>query len=259
MPEVEIRELTTLEELRDAANLYERVWGERPLTVELMRAMSTHGCELLGAYLEGRMVGAQTAFLARSDGQISLHSHVTGVDTSVQLRGIGAALKWAQRDWALEHGIDLVTWTFDPMLARNAYFNLHKLGARAVGFHRDFYGVMRDAFNEGERSDRLEIEWRLRDPRVEDAAAGRLPAGAEPDEGAAPILRDEGGRPVAEPSDGRLLAVEVPSDYLELRERDRDLARAWRDAVAGALEDAFERGYRAVEFLRSGAYVLERR
>jgi len=258
MAEPEIRELTSLEELRDAAELYERVWGERRvLTAELMRALSTHGSELLGAYVDGRMVGAQTAFLAREDGELSLHSHVTAVDPELQHHGIGAALKWAQRDWALAHGIDLVTWTFDPMIARNAYFNLRKLGAEATRFLRSFYGELEDAFNAGERTDRLEITWRLRDSRVEAASAGS-DAAAEAD-GAAPLLEEKGGRPVPQDSDADLALVRVPSDYLGLRERDRALASAWRDAVADALEGALGRGYVAVDFQREGAYVLERR
>jgi predicted GNAT superfamily acetyltransferase len=258
MPEVEVRELSTLEELREASELYERVWGEPVMSVELMRAMSAHGCELLGAYAGGRIVGAQTAFLSRHDDEIALHSHVTGVDATVQHQGIGAVLKWAQRDWALGHGIEVVTWTFDPMVARNAYFNLQKLGARAVRFLRNFYGVMSDAFNAGERSDRLEIRWELRHPRVEAAAEGRTEPGAGP-EGLASLLRNREGRPVPADAEAEVATVEVPSDYLALRADDPDLARTWRDAVADALEGAFDRGYEAVGFLRSGAYLLERR
>lgn len=256
MAEPEIRELTTLEQLREASRLFDRVWGERRiLTVELMRALSTHGSELLGAYTEGELVGAQVAFLAREGGEPSLHSHVTAVDPALQHRGVGAALKWAQRDWALERGIEVVTWTFDPMIARNAYFNLRKLGARAGRFHRSFYGPMEDAFNTGERTDRLEVAWRLRDPRVEAAAAGsEVEAGGSP----APLLDNEEGRPRPRETDADLLVVRVPPDYLALRERDQDLASAWRDAVADALEGAFGRGFTAVDFRRDGGYVLER-
>ncbi|MGH2675966.1 MAG: hypothetical protein ACRDH1_11220, partial [Actinomycetota bacterium] len=129
------------------------------------------------------------------------------------------------------------TWTMDPMVARNARFNLHKLGAVADRFHRDYYGPMEDAFNRGERSDRIEIRWELRSEGTERAMRGepRDPATIE-----AAVL------------------VRVPEDYHELRDRDPDAARRWRDEVADALERAFGDGYVATGFLREGAYVLER-
>ncbi|HEX6208605.1 MAG TPA: GNAT family N-acetyltransferase, partial [Actinomycetota bacterium] len=174
MAEVAIRDLAEVDDLRSALELFERIWGaeDRMFAVEVLRAVATHGGAILGAFLDDRMVGAQVAFLGRDDGELLLHSHVTGVEPTLQHEGIGSALKWAQRDWALERGIELITWTFDPMISRNAYLNLRKLGASARRFRRDFYGRMDDDINVGERSDRLEITWRLRDPRVEGAAAG---------------------------------------------------------------------------------------
>lgn len=260
MADLEVRELVEVEDLRGTLELFDRIWrGERMFAVEVLRALSTHGSAVLGAFREGRMVGAQVAFLGRDDGELLLHSHVTGVEPSLQHEGIGAALKWAQRDWALARGIELVTWTFDPMVSRNAYFNLRKLGATARGFLRDFYGPMGDSINVGERSDRLEITWRLRDPRVEAAAAG---GPVERGAGGATVLLDaEEGRPrpPTPAPEAPVALVRIPTDYLALREGDRELARAWRDAAADALEGAFERGYVAVDFLRDGAYVLERR
>ena len=256
MPELEVRELSEVSDLRSASELFDRIWrAERIFSVEVLRALATHGSAVLGAFRRGRMVGAQVGFLGTEGGELLLHSHVTGIEPSLQHQGVGATLKWAQRDWALARGIELVTWTFDPMIARNAYFNLRKLGGRSDRFLRDFYGPMGDVFSAGERSDRLEVSWRLRAPRVERAAAGDH--GSEI-AGAPALLDEEGGRPRPRAEDDRRVLVRVPSDYLELRERDPDLAGAWRDAVAEALEDAFGRGYAAVDFLRDGAYVLER-
>lgn len=242
MADLEIRELSELDDLHVVLELFEAIWGkERMFAVEVLRALSTHGSPILGAFRDGTMVGAQVGFLGRTGDQLLLHSHVTGVDPSLQHAGIGAALKWAQRDWALANGIGLVTWTFDPMISRNAYFNLRKLGARTHRFLRDFYGEMRDLFSGGDRSDRLEVSWNLRAPHVERAAGGE---------------RD--GRPLPSDVDAPRVLVRVPTEYLRLREEDVELARAWRDAVADALEGAFARGYAAVDFLRDGAYVLER-
>ena len=256
--EVEVREVSSLEEAREAGALMDRVWNvQRVVTGELLRAMSSHGNPVLAAYLGERMVGAQMGFLAPADDGLSVHSHVTGVLPEVQHRGVGFRLKLAQRDWCLARGIRLVTWTFDPMMARNAYFNLRKLGGAAVRFHRDYYGPMTDAINAGERTDRLEIRWELEDPRVAAAVEGR---GEAPDAGGAtPLLEEAEGAPRPHPgAAGERLLVRVPSDYVGLREADREAARAWRDAVAAALEDSLARGYRATGFLRGGAYLLER-
>jgi predicted GNAT superfamily acetyltransferase len=256
--DVTIRELSSLEDVRAMATLLERIWAEpRILTAELLRALATHGNPVIGAFVEGHLVGAQMAFLGLEDGRPILHSHVTGIAPETQHRGIGFLLKLAQRDWALEHRIDVITWTFDPMIARNAYFNIRKLGAIGSRFLRDFYGPMDDAFNTGERSDRIEARWELGHPRVEAALRGGR---SGPDETeAAAILDDEDGEPRMHPErEGERLLVRVPPDYLALREKDRQAARAWRDAVGDALEEAFRRGFRATGFERDGGYILER-
>jgi predicted GNAT superfamily acetyltransferase len=256
--DVTIRDLSSVEDMRAMAALLERIWQEpRILTIELLRALATHGNPVLGAFEGGRLVGAQMAFLGLEDGRTILHSHVTGIEPEGQHRGIGFLLKVAQRDWALAHAVDTVTWTFDPMIARNAYFNLRKLGAIGSRFLRDFYGPMDDAFNAGERSDRVEARWELRHPRVDTALGG---GGPEPDAvGAAVLLDEEDGAPRPHlDRDGDRVLVRVPSDYLALREEDRDLATVWRDAVADTLEEAFARGFRATSFLRPGGYLMER-
>jgi predicted GNAT superfamily acetyltransferase len=256
--EVIIRDLSSVEDVRAMAALLERIWAEpRILTAELLRALATHGNLVLGAFLGSELVGAQMAFLGLEDGRPILHSHVTGIAPEHQHHGIGYRLKLAQRDWALARDIGVVTWTFDPMISRNAYFNLSKLGALGSRFLRDFYGPMDDAFNAGERSDRLEARWELRHPRVEAALRGGRP---EPDAArVVAILEEEDGQPAlhVERRGDRLL-VRMPPDYLALREKDRDAARAWRDAVADGLEEAFRRGFRATGFLKDGGYLLER-
>jgi predicted GNAT superfamily acetyltransferase len=234
---VEVRPLRSLEDVRAASALLDRIWQERRVMgAPLLRAMAAHGGQVLGAFDGHDLVGALVGLVGLTeDGRPILHSHITGVAPDVQLRGVGFLLKQAQRDWCLARGIDEVTWTMDPMVARNARFNLHKLGAVADRFHRDYYGPMDDAFNRGERSDRLEIRWELRSERVERAMAGSPP----------------------EPPGHGVELVRVPEDYHALRARDPEAARRWREDVADALEKAFAGGRRAIGFLRHGAYVLE--
>jgi predicted GNAT superfamily acetyltransferase len=235
---IEVRPLRSLEDVRAASALLDRIWQERRVMgAPLLRAMAAHGGQVLGAFDGHDLVGALVGLVGLTeDRRPILHSHITGVAPEVQVRGVGFLLKQAQRDWCLARGIDEVTWTMDPMVARNARFNLHKLGAVADRFHRDYYGPMDDAFNRGERSDRLEIRWELRSERVERAMAGSPP----------------------EPPGQGVELVRVPEDYHGLRDRDPEAARRWREDVADALEKAFAEGRRATGFLRHGAYVLER-
>jgi predicted GNAT superfamily acetyltransferase len=237
MADPEIRELVSMDEMERAARLIDAIWGEdRIMTPALLRALSTHGNPVIGAFRGDELIGAQVGFLGMERGRTILHSHITGVARGLEHRGLGLELKRAQRDWCLANGIDTVTWTFDPMVARNAYFNLVKLGAVADRFHRDFYGAMQDELNVGDRSDRLEVRWELRSERVERALAGHP---KEPD-----AIDTE--------------RVQVPEDYHALRQTDPEAASRWRDSVADALEELLARGLRATWFLREGAYVLER-
>jgi predicted GNAT superfamily acetyltransferase len=253
--DLEVRPLTTLEDVRQASTLFDRIWQERRVMgAPLLRAMAAHGGQVLGAFEGDRMVGALVGLVGLTEqADPVVHSHITGVAPDAQHRGVGFELKKAQRDWCLARDIDVVTWTMDPMVARNARFNLHKLGAIGSAFHRDYYGPMDDAFNRGDRSDRLEITWELRNERVERAMTGAV---EEPDITEAMTLVGMGGR--AWKREGPLLIVQVPNVYHALRESDPDRARSWRDAVADAFEDLFAKGYLATGFASEGRYVLER-
>lgn len=256
---ITIRELSSLDDSRAAAALLDSIWGGRAvITSELLLAMGTHGGLVLGAFRGEALVGAQMGFLGLVDGRPVAHSHVTGVVPDEQGAGVGFALKLGQRDWCLARDIDVVTWTFDPLIARNARFNLHKLGAVANRFLRDFYGSMDDAFNVGERTDRLEVRWDLRSPRVKSAVQGR--PSEESDAGEASVVLDEReGQPIfQEVGDATRIAIRVPSDYQSLRRTDPAAAKAWRDAVGDAMEEAIGNGFRAIDFLRQGTYILER-
>jgi predicted GNAT superfamily acetyltransferase len=257
--EITVRPLQTVDEAKAAAELLDRVWEERRVIgIPLLWAMASHGGQVMGAFRGDEIVGTQVGVVGLTDGKPTLHSHITGVLPDVQHHGVGFQLKLAQRDWCLERGIGRVTWTFDPMVARNAYFNLVKLGAVAERFHRNYYGEMEDAFNRGDRSDRLEVVWKLRSKRVR-AALGE--AGPESRNlTATSLVRDEGGQPVSTLDvtawDASMIAV--PDEYHALRKEDPVLAARWRDAVGDAFEKAFGRGLRATMFARGEGYILER-
>jgi predicted GNAT superfamily acetyltransferase len=163
--DVEVHAVDGVAELRAVEALFAAIWrtgpDRPPVNADVLRALAHTGCYVAGAYLGDRLVGASAGFLGGADGDLHLHSHITGVDPAFQGRHIGQALKLHQRAWCLDRGIDVVTWTFDPLVRRNGWFNLHRLGADIVEFHRDFYGDMSDGVNAGEPSDRCVVRWRL--------------------------------------------------------------------------------------------------
>ncbi|GII03903.1 GNAT family N-acetyltransferase [Planobispora takensis] len=254
---VVVRELHSLQEFGEVFRLFERIWrpdpGNPPATVELMRALSHAGNYVAGAYEDGRLAGASVGFLAAPAGR-ALHSHVTGASAG---RGIGFALKLHQRSWALERGLDRVTWTYDPLVRRNAHFNLVKLGALPEEYLPSFYGAMGDAINAGDESDRVLAVWRLAEPHVA-AAARREPYLPDVPAEAVTGLGERDGRPVAGRTDARVVLVAVPDDVEDLRRRDPEAAKAWRHAVREVLGGLMEEGAKVTGFHHKSCYVVER-
>lgn len=235
---VQVLPLDTLAGVREAADLFARVWRtdptKPPLAAEVMRAVEHAGGYVMGAFIGDQMVGASSGFLGM-DGQrrAVLHSHISGVVD--QGRGVGLALKLHQRAWALERGIASITWTFDPLVRRNAWFNLVKLGATCVEYLPDFYGPMSDALNGGQSSDRLFTRWDL----------CATPRGPVDPPGAVLVLDEVDGQPQpthARPTPGTDLLVRLPADIEALRATAPDTADAWRGAVREALVPAFADG-----------------
>ncbi|GAA2212006.1 hypothetical protein GCM10009850_074680 [Nonomuraea monospora] len=235
--------------------MFERIWefepDGRPLSPGLMRALTHAGNYVSGAFDGDLMVGASVGFFGRDS---TLHSNTTGATAG---RGIGFELKLHQRLWALERGISRITWTYDPLVRRNAHFNLAKLGARPTEYLPDFYGVMPDAINQGDESDRVLAVWPLTDPRVE-AAVRRVPYLPAVPEDAVVGLGDDGERPVEGRTDGRVVLVAVPEDIERLRGADAGAAKAWRHAVRDVLGGLMAEGATVTGFHRRTYYVMER-
>ncbi|MEQ4724521.1 GNAT family N-acetyltransferase [Nonomuraea sp. B19D2] len=216
-----------------------------------MVAISHAGGYVAGAFDGDRLVGGSVGFLAADD---ALHSHVTGTAAG---RGIGFELKLHQRRWALARGLERVTWTYDPLVRRNAHFNLTKLGARPGEYLPCCYGVMSDAINQGDESDRLLAVWPLSAPHVE-ALVRREPYQAPVPDGAVVALADEDGRPVPGPADADTVLVAVPADIEGLRIADPGTAKAWRHAVRDVLGGLMAEGRAVTGFAGKNYYVVER-
>lgn len=232
--ELTIRALLTLPELRAVEALQREVWGMRDLDVvpaHQMLAAAGAGGAVLGAFdRAGALVGFCYGFMGWREGRRLFYSHMAGVRAAHRGRGVGYALKRAQREFALARGVDWMVWTFDPLQAANAHLNLHRLGVRASRYYVDYYGEMADALNRGVESDRLEVDWRLAEDRGEMLMGG------------------EGG----------MRRVEIPGDFDAILRTDPARARAWRVRTRGQFQDAFAQGYEAVDFV-AGAYLLTRR
>jgi predicted GNAT superfamily acetyltransferase len=268
---VTVDEVHEIDELVELNRVIDTVWHREgdAVAMEMLRALAHSGNCILAARSGTELVGATVSFRGVHQGRPTLHSHITGIVPGSQLRGVGLALKLRQRAWALANAIESVTWTFDPLVARNAHFNLTKLGAEAGEYLVDFYGTLHDDPNSGDATDRLLAVWRLASPRVTRALSGRTPAPPVEfllREGAHVVLDiGAGGDPLlaglaawagttaARPD--RALA-RIPDDILAVRSRDRRQADAWRGALREVMTTLFAQGLRPVGAFAPGWYVF---
>ncbi|WP_347267001.1 GNAT family N-acetyltransferase [Paracoccus sp. (in: a-proteobacteria)] len=232
MKDVILRELRGLDELRHAEALQRAVWGQDDPAdnADLMLAIQHEGGLVAGAFRDGHMLGFLLAFPSATPGV--QHSHRLGIVPQAQGMRLGLALKWFQRDWCLARAITHVRWTFDPLRAVNAGLNVAALGGVANRYLPDFYGPMA-GINAGLASDRIVLDWHLRDAGVAARAAGQPPA-----------------PPPAGPG------VAIPRDIAALMRDDPAAARAARMALRHDLQAAFARGQRIAGFDRARARYL---
>ncbi len=222
---IAIRDLDTVDRVFAAARVLSDVWGgdSDAMPPNLLRALAHSGNYAVGLYDGDRMIGASVAFFA-APAERSMHSHVTGVLPDYQRMGLGRLLKQHQREWAFAHDVGHITWTFDPLVARNAHFNLVVLGARVTEYLVDQYGPMDDGVNRGDETDRLMASWALAAPT------------ATPDPGDVVAT-------VAVPADIEALRREAPADAATWRRRVRDAfaEHLASGLVVGGFDD--DRGY----------------
>lgn len=265
MTRFDISELGDLDDLRTLERIFAEIWGrpgEPPIVSDVLMALAHSGNYVAGVRVDGRLLGGLVGWLGGTPpAHLILHSHILGVMTDSPVRGLGFELKQHQRKWCLERGVKTIEWTFDPLVRRNAYFNLNKLGAEAGEYLVNFYGEMTDGINAGEESDRILISWRLDSRRAEDAAAGRPHdplAGTAVRDVDALLSVGSSGEPLPRSSSAARVTCQVPEDIVALRRTDPALARAWRMALRNALTAAFAADYRITGVDRAGWYVLLR-
>lgn len=230
--EIEIRECVSLRSLAECVDLQREVFALPEVELSPVRHLvvtKNAGGFTLGAYSCGELIGFVLSVPAFLRDERAYYSHMTAVRADFQSHGVGAKLKWAQRSRALDVGVRYVKWTFEPWKARNAYFNLEKLGAEMREYERDFYGTdYTSAVNIGLASDRLFAEWDLTSDKVEALAAG------------------ENWSEEAEPG----AEVDVPNDWFELLAESTDKAIAAQAQIRANFEAAFAKGLVARGFHR---------
>jgi predicted GNAT superfamily acetyltransferase len=224
---VDLRPCESVADAERIVGVMTATWGDaQQLPVEEIRAFAVSGNVPYGAFDAEELVGFVLGWAGVDAEGLHVHSHMLATLPGRRHGGIGYALKLAQRAQALDHGIGVVRWTFDPLVARNAYFNLQKLGAVADRFDRDFYGRMTDDLNRDDRSDRFTVRWDL--------------------------PRSPGPREL--PDDAR--ALEIPPEYQADRRDDPLTAAHVRDAVAAAVESLLGGGLVGAGFDRARSAYL---
>ena len=258
---VVIRPLESIAEFRACEALQRRVWlladDLEVVPLHLLLTVHRNGGLVLGAFEGQELLGFLFGFPAyRHDGRLKHCSHMMGVDPGCQGAGIGYRLKLAQREFVLARGLDLVTWTYDPLESRNAYLNIHKLGAVCRTYVRDYYGPLDDGLNYGLPTDRFQVDWWIAGERVAKHLAGQM---GERVGNSAPTVNATGYTsgglltpgPLTLDADLPTLQVETPADYQAIKVTDPELALDWRLATRQVFETYIAAGYTVVDFFTS--------
>lgn len=265
-----IRHLHTPKEADAVVELQRAIWGADETPGHVLLTAAHNGGLLAGTFIGDRLAAFVFGFLGLNGRvhppQLKHCSHQLGVHPDFRNQGLGFALKQFQWEYVASQGIELITWTFDPLLAANAQLNVARLGAVCNTYLEDAYGPLADGLNAGLPSDRFQVELWVNSQRVraamrQELAPGVLPRGIfwinRPERGVpAPPepLPDMSERPSA-------VALAIPSDFLKLKAEDSAAAAAWRWSTRAAFVRLFAEGYVVVDFLRQASsccYLLKR-
>jgi len=230
---ITIKSLCTLLEQEYARNIFDEIWAMdagTEITPNLLQAMVHSGAYLSGAFIDEKCVGAAFAFPATTEG-LHLHSHMTAVLDKYRDHGIGYKLKIDQWYWAKKNNYKEITWTFDPLVARNTKLNLIKLGVDISGYYPNFYGNMLDALNAGDESDRVMASWKV---------VGDQPTAKN-------VITNPGKSDTL---------IKIPEDIVAIRSNNISENLKWRRKVREEFMQAFEKGGKVVGFSTNNEYVV---
>ena len=230
---IQVRELDNLQDQDFGRNIFDITWSMdagTEITPNLLQAMVHSGSYLSGAFIDNKIVGAAFAFPA-TNGGLHLHSHMTAVLPEFRDKGVGYALKIDQWNWAKKKNYSHLSWTFDPLVRRNAKLNIAKLGVDISAYHPNFYGDMPDALNAGDESDRLMVSWRT---DIDAPKAREL---------------------ITKPETGDIL-IEIPEDIVAIRSKNQSESMKWRRQVREQFLAAFEKNGKVVGFSANNEYVV---
>lgn len=279
--EIVIRDIEDAPEMRAVEEMQREVWGmsERDMvSVFMLKATCAAGGMLAGAFDGERLAGFVYGFIGLEGARPFMHSDMLAVLPEYRGRGLGRLLKLAQRERAIARGLSKVTWTFDPLQARNAYLNFARLGVIATRYCENFYGERSSSFLHATGTDRLWVSWPVASERVRlrvEGAKGaselasvenarplvRVGSGFEPLREDLKMIREklenakemtEARKGEAETSERESVTIEIPGDIARIEREDLSLAREWRRATRDAFTAALDAGYIVEEFTRRG-------
>lgn len=257
---VRIQKIITPTEIAEVQILNESIWGSQAIPSHQLLAVVQNGGLVLGAYLDEKLIGFNYCFVGYQDGKMYLHSHMIGVEKTYREQGVGELLKHAQQEYAKEHGFQLVIWLFDPLEACMANLSFLKLNAFSFQYENDYYGPLKDDFNDGLPSDRIVVEWWIERDRVEDSL-DELEEGAEEvvqwslTVDGLPVLDIDGEfqREQLYYKDAYLLPI--PQYLQKMKVESPKLAEDWRFKVRTILTTLFEQNYAIVRMKKNKEYV----
>jgi len=228
-----VQKLESLQDQDSVRKIFDLTWATdagTEITPNLLQAMVHSGAYLSGAFMENKIVGAAFAFPATNNG-LHLHSHMTAVLDHYRDQGVGYALKIDQWNWAKKQNYSHLSWTFDPLVRRNAKLNIVKLGGDISAYHPNFYGEMPDTLNAGDESDRLMVSWST---DIDEPKARQLVAHPKPDD----------------------ILIEIPEDIVAIRSKNQGESMKWRRQVREQFLVAFEKNGKVVGFSTNNEYVV---
>ena len=230
---IHVKKLTDSQEFESVRKIFDLTWSMdagTEITPNLLQAMVHSGSYLSGAFIDNKIVGAAFAFPATNSG-LHLHSHMTAVLDEYRDKGVGYALKIDQWGWAKKQKHSHLSWTFDPLVRRNAKLNLVKLGVDISAYYANFYGAMPDALNAGDESDRLMVSWST---DIDEPKARELITHPKPDD----------------------ILIEIPEDIVVIRSKNQSESMKWRRQVREQFLAAFEKNGKVIGFSANNEYVV---